>query len=442
MLSDIHKSKEQSPKIITKNKRILSSTDRRSSMSGLPENAENSPSTPHPEDTLAARQTTPVPVGVPVAVPMPDFRPFTEKVPGTSIKIEMIPIPGGKMILGSPPGESGRETTDLAQKEATIKPFYMAQFETSWEQVTPFIFGDFPEIVRSTEKVDGMTNRDYRSNYTEPFASIYRNRGVTGYPAIGMSYFTAREYCRWLNKKTGKKYRLPTEQEWEYACRAGSKEAFFWGNNSSRAAEYAWFRDNSNGTTQPVGKLKSNAYSLYDIAGNVMEWCAKENAQQPGVARGGAWSEPVNRLRSAARIIETPEWNELDPQVPQGIWWLSASDFIGFRVVCAFDDANSEPKSTADIPSNTQNEAVKVLFRKAGCAGCHGDDGRGKTKLGIKMGTRDYTDATVKASLNNAEMQNAIKNGVTINGKIVMQGAIGKLTDAEIMALAEYLSSF
>ena len=95
-------------------------------------------------------------------------------------------------------------------------------------------------------------------------------------PAISMTHHAAMEYCRWLSAKTGKTYRLPTEAEWEYACRAGTKTAYSFGDDPTKLGEYAWYADNSDGTPQIGGKKKPNPWGLYDMHGNVAEWCVDQ----------------------------------------------------------------------------------------------------------------------------------------------------------------------
>ena len=269
--------------------------------------------------------------------PAPQLRNYRQTVPGQTFAFEMVAIPGGTITIGSPTNEIGRDPYDQPQRQITVKPFWMAKYEVGWVEFLPYAWPPRDEIVPEAYR-PGRFDKDGISHPTGIYFSVYRERGERGFPAIGMSHFCASEYCRWLSKKTGLKFRLPTEEEWEYACRAGAVTAYFWGDDAAQARDYGWSKVTSNDTTHPFGRLKPNAFGLYDIIGNVAEWCQKTGTNAPAVARGGAWSEPVTKLRSVARMIETPEWNELDPQIPQSIWWLSAADFVGFRVVRVLDD--------------------------------------------------------------------------------------------------------
>jgi len=369
----------------------------------------------------------------------PNFTNYVEKIPGTSVTFEMVAIPGGTITIGSPKDQQGRKDNEKEPTTVTVKPFWMEKYEVSWQEFILWVFGEKEEIEK--EKAQGI------SRPTKPYGSVYRDRGEKGYPAIGMSQLAASEYCKWLSYKTGKKYRLPTEAEWEYACRAGATSAYFWGDDPGQAKEYAWYKDNSKETTQPIGKLKPNKFGLYDIVGNVAEWCIKENPEAPGVARGGAFTEPVTGLRCAARMIETPEWNELDPQSPPSKWWLSAADFVGFRVVRSLEDdssATSGDQAAAAKQENSQpsgNEAVTANYKKY-CAGCHGQTGKGDTRLGKMMKARDYSDPAVKATLKDDQMFKAIKEGLTVDGKQVMHPFSEKLNDEEIKGLVEYMKKF
>lgn len=170
------------------------------------------------------------------------------------------------------------------------------------------------------------------------------------------------EYCRWLSAKTGKIYRLPTEAEWEYACRAGTKTVYSFGDDASKLGDYAWYVENAE-KPQPIGKKKPNAWGLYDMHGNVSEWCLDRYvadiystftkgpvkgpvvlptaAEYPYVARGGSWDDDADRLRSAARLASNLEWSVQDPQRPQSIWWHTDATFVGFRLVRPLEEQDN-----------------------------------------------------------------------------------------------------
>jgi formylglycine-generating enzyme required for sulfatase activity len=190
---------------------------------------------------------------------------------------------------------------------------------------------------------------------TPPYADETFGMGRKGQPVICITHHAAMEYTRWLSEKTGKLYRLPTEAEWEYACRAGSKSAYSWGDDPAGLDEYGWNVDNAE-KPQPVGKKKPNAWGLYDMHGNVAEWCLDhylpdaytkfpsgkvviqpvfppDGKEYPYVARGGSWDDDADKLRSAARRASNPEWSVQDPQRPQSIWWHTDATFVGFRII-------------------------------------------------------------------------------------------------------------
>jgi formylglycine-generating enzyme required for sulfatase activity len=370
------------------------------------------------------------------AEPNSGFANYVQKMPGSTVSFEMIAIPGGEATIGSPENEPGRAKSDLAQKKVSVKSFWMGKCEVTWQEFLPFVFVDQAEIVRNTDKIEGLVDKDGVSHPTKPYGSVYRERGEKGYPALGVGYPNAESYCKWLSKKTGVNYRLATEEEWEYACRAGAATPFFWGADAAQAKDYGWFKENSvdatgRETTHPVGKLKPNKFGLLDIVGNVAEWCQKTDPKGMGVIRGGSFmDDPAVGLRSASRNIETEDWNELDPQSPQSVWWLSAADFVGFRIVRGQDDGAAAPKAAeakkeeaaapaaATAPAG-EADAIKTAYTKLGCAGCHGADGK-PTKIGTKQGARDYSNAEVKKELKDDAMFKAIKDGLTFKGKNVM----------------------
>jgi formylglycine-generating enzyme required for sulfatase activity len=189
---------------------------------------------------------------------------------------------------------------------------------------------------------------------TAPYADMTFGMGREGFPAICMTQFGARVYCMWLTEKTGRYYRLPTEAEWEYACRAGTTTAYFCGDDPKKLEEYAWTYENSDEAYHKVGKKKPNPWGLHDMHGNVAEWVldgytpglylgikdellvnplVPPTKIYPRVVRGGSWDDDAKVARSAARGKSTPEWSAQDPQIPQSIWYHTDALQTGFRVV-------------------------------------------------------------------------------------------------------------
>ncbi|MBI4657968.1 MAG: SUMF1/EgtB/PvdO family nonheme iron enzyme [Verrucomicrobia bacterium] len=275
----------------------------------------------------------------------PNFTNYVQHIPGTEASFELVAIPGGTITVGSPENEADREPSDLPQKTVTIQPFWMGRYEIRWDAFMPFVFAEWDKTEVKEGEADGFTRP------TKPYGSLFREHGQDGHPALGMSHFAATQFCKWLSVRTGLEFHLPTEAEWEYACRAGATTAYFWGNDAAQADSYGWFVDNSDLTTHPLGKKAPNKFGLYDMVGNLAEWCAPETDDGPRAARGGAFTEPVTRLRCAARMIDVPEWNALDPQIPKSIWWLSSADYVGIRVVRSLPD---QTKTTASSTAGGQ----------------------------------------------------------------------------------------
>jgi formylglycine-generating enzyme required for sulfatase activity len=164
-----------------------------------------------------------------------------------------------------------------------------------------------------------------------------------------MTHYAAVKYCKWLTAKTGHFYRLATEAEWEYACRAGTTTRYSFGDDESKIGDYAWHFANAGEKYQQVGKKKPNAWGLYDMHGNVAEWVLDAYVadyskvgdvpytpgatEYPHVARGGSWDDDPEALRSAARRASDPSWKMRDPQLPKSKWYLTDAQFLGFRIV-------------------------------------------------------------------------------------------------------------
>jgi formylglycine-generating enzyme required for sulfatase activity len=302
-----------------------------------------------------------------------EMKPYVEPIAGTDLKFEMVPIPGGEFVMGSPADEEKRGEDEGPQHPVKIAPFWMGKCEVTWDEYDQFAFSlDLKK--KKNENVDPAKQpeteklADAVTRPTPPYADQTFGFGRKGQPAICITHHAAMEYCRWLSAKTGKVYRLPTEAEWEYASRAGSKGPFSF-EDASQIGDYAWYVENTE-KPQPVGKKKPNPWGLHDIHGNVAEWCLDHYAadaykqfpadkptlgpvilpdarEYPYVARGGSWDDDAEKLRSAARRASNPEWSVQDPQRPQSIWWHTDATFVGFRVVRAL----SEQENLRDLKS-------------------------------------------------------------------------------------------
>jgi formylglycine-generating enzyme required for sulfatase activity len=283
-----------------------------------------------------------------------EMKAYTVVIPGTEVGFEMLPIPGGKFAMGSPENEAGRKPDEGPQHEVEIAPFWMGKCEVTWQEFELFMYPTEEKKARETRKLPPMLNAlsDAITHPTQPYVEMSFGMGKDGFPAISMTQHAANKYCQWLSAKTGQFYRLPTEAEWEYAARAGTTTAYFWGNDPAPMGDYCWWGKNSDFKYQKVGKKKPNPWGLHDILGNVIEWTLdqydaeyyktspaanpwnKATKPYPHAARGGSWDdEDPAKLRAAARRASDASWKMQDPQLPKSIWYHTDAQFLGFRVV-------------------------------------------------------------------------------------------------------------
>jgi formylglycine-generating enzyme required for sulfatase activity len=283
-----------------------------------------------------------------------EMKAYTNTIVGTEVSYSLVPIPAGEFVMGSSMGEKGREANEGPQRTVKISPFWMGNYEITWNEYELFMYIDeekkFKDRIKTDSAIDKISEGVARP--TKPYVEMSFGMGKDGYPAISMTQHAANKYCQWLSAKTGHFYRLPTEAEWEYACRAGTKTAYSWGDDPAEAKQYAWFEANSDFKYQKVGRKKPNPWGLYDMHGNVAEWCLdqyepnydkvkslvqdpwlKQASPYPQVARGGSWDDGIAKLRSAARRGSDKSWKQQDPQLPKSIWFLTDAQFLGFRIV-------------------------------------------------------------------------------------------------------------
>ena len=224
-----------------------------------------------------------------------------------SINMRFAVIPPGEFKMGSPESEPGRLDNERYREVELEKPFLIGMTEVTQSQY---------------ESVIGKNPARFKG---------------ANHPVEKVSWEEAVEFCKKLSalpaeQAAGRVYRLPREDEWEFACRAGTTTAFSFGDDSSLADQYVWFKENSGGKTHAVAEKQPNAWGLFDMHGNVFEWCEIEPAGEHRflttdskglheswgqVYRGGAWLNPADRCRSASRSIYKPTFHY---------------HYIGFRV--------------------------------------------------------------------------------------------------------------
>lgn len=212
----------------------------------------------------------------------------TDAVRDTQHQVESILLPGGEL--------------------------YMTRTEISWELFDSYRFDE-----GEGGEVDAVTGP------TKPYMLPDQGFGHSGYPALAMTQKNAETFAAWLSKRTGHSWRLPTEAEWDAACRAGTLGGL------KPIADYAWSWENANDITGPVGQKKPDAAGLHDMLGNVAELVVAEDGQP--TIRGGSYRTDATDLDCGWRKTYTPVWNAADPQFPKSEWWYSDGPFIGFRLV-------------------------------------------------------------------------------------------------------------
>lgn len=272
---------------------------------------------------------------------------YEQNIPGTDVEFRMVPVPGGSFTIGSPAAEKGRDADEGPQKKVQLGGFWMGEKEVTFAEWDAFFKNmDVPQTKEIS--VDAV------SRPTAQYIDLTWGMGRDGrQPTNSMSQQAALMYCKWLYEKTGIFYRLPTEAEWEYACRAGTQTATPFGNDPKSLASYGYFNGNSEGKFHKTASLKPNGWGIYDMLGNLSEWTLDQyqadaysklqpNAKDPLVApaskypkvvRGGSYLDDAEELRCANRLASDASWNKRDPQIPKSKWWLTDGMYVGFRVV-------------------------------------------------------------------------------------------------------------
>jgi formylglycine-generating enzyme required for sulfatase activity len=257
----------------------------------------------------------------------------------------MVAVPAGTFKMGSADADKQKEADETPQREVSVDAFWMGAYEVTYDEFNAFFLD---ESISQNTSVDAVTRP------SSPYIDMTLGMGKAGgFPANSMQQYSALMYCKWLYKKTGIFFRLPTEAEWEYACRAGATTVYPFGNDAKELDKYAWFKTNSDNRYHKVGEKQPNAWGFYDMLGNVGEWVLDQYSETyfttiddkannplieptnryPRTVKGGTYQDEAKELRSANRTKSDPVWNRRDPQIPKSKWWNADAPFIGFRII-------------------------------------------------------------------------------------------------------------
>ena len=280
------------------------------------------------------------------------FEAYMETIPGVDVSFTMIPIPAGEFMLGSPEDQQFHEPDESPQRRVQIDAFWMMETELTWDLFELFIDTEQSALIAyGNDAIKAKADAVMRPS--TPYLDPSFGMGKRGYPAISMTQYAALTFCKWLSQITGRLYRLPTEAEWEYACKAGTNTAYSFGDDVEQLKDYAWYWDNSDDSYHKVKQKKPNPWGLYDMHGNVAEWTMDQyqadfystledgaknpwripTSLHPRSVRGGSWDDDPKDLRSANRVESKQDWQKRDPQIPKSFWWNTDAPFLGFRIV-------------------------------------------------------------------------------------------------------------
>jgi formylglycine-generating enzyme required for sulfatase activity len=229
-------------------------------------------------------------------------------IPASPIKLDLVQIPEGTFL-------------NKGGQKVKIKPLWISTTELTWDAYDPWRL--MSDIDDDDEKKDIRGVSRPSTPYEDPTCGF----GTEGFPAINIHPAAARAYCQWLSQKTGKKFRLPTEDEWEYACRAGADGP----KTLDDLKKDAWLSENSKEQTHETAMRRANAWGLYDMLGNAAEWATSPDGP---ILCGGSFKDEAKDVSPIKRQPNDPDILQLrDPEVPKSHWWLSDGPQAGFRIV-------------------------------------------------------------------------------------------------------------
>ncbi|WP_295440709.1 formylglycine-generating enzyme family protein [uncultured Thiodictyon sp.] len=246
-----------------------------------------------------AKKSKPPP---PPPAPLPTFR---DRLKDGSEGPEMVRLPAGRFLMG---GDDTAYASERPQHEVHIaQPFAIGRFPVTFEEYDRFVLAN----QRPPAAKHGWRSRIFgREEDKQHELPNDEGWGRGRRPVMNVSWNEAVAYCSWLTEQTGRIYRLPSEAEWEYACRAGTETRWSCGDDEKALSDHAWFAENSGGKAHPVGEKRPNPWGLHDLHGNVLEWVQDQDQRDPGYqgapADGSAWEEID--AAGALRVVRGGSW--------------------------------------------------------------------------------------------------------------------------------------
>ena len=272
----------------------------------------------------------------------------TDSISGSGVSFDLVLVPGGTFDMGSPPDDVKAQPNEQPLHLVRLDSFWMGTHEVSYDE-----FIVFYHLEKDSDTSTHPTNKYTAAAVSRPtpqYIDYTYGMGKEGFPVVAMTQQAALRYCYWLYEKTGIFYRLPTEAEWEFACKKGLNDKLAVENLS----DYAWYYDNSFEKYHEVGTKKPNTPGIYDMFGNVAEWTldyydvdylknlvgmpasnpwVEPTRKHSRTVKGGSYDSNANECRCAFRQKSDPRWQARDPQIPKSRWWNPDSPFVGFRLV-------------------------------------------------------------------------------------------------------------
>jgi formylglycine-generating enzyme required for sulfatase activity len=265
-----------------------------------------------PQEKTAASPPATRPAVVPAGKNAAGLEVVKVRIPYTATEYEMVHIPAG--------------VVEVEGKKVEVKGIWVEKTEVTWDCVDGLMLHPDSGRNSGSQLVKGLTDALSNPSTLYRLASLDRGFGREGYPAVSLHVKGAQAYAQWLSLKTGESFRLPTEVEWMYACRAGTQKEL------EEPGPYAWYRDNSDRKTHPVAQKKPNAWGLYDTLGNVGEW-VQPTREGVFFVKGGSYKDLSKNLNAQFRDSYNEDWQARDPQDPKDPWILTDAPFAGFRLV-------------------------------------------------------------------------------------------------------------